>query len=50
MYGLIAMLMGAGGSAAQLSQYIYSVFGLVALAWGLKAVEEVKQLFICLHT
>ncbi|ETW79029.1 hypothetical protein HETIRDRAFT_246353, partial [Heterobasidion irregulare TC 32-1] len=40
VYGLIAMLTGAGGSAAQLSQYIYSVFGLVALAWGLKAVEE----------
>ena len=50
VYGLIAMLTGAGGSATQLSQYIYSVLGLIALAWGLKAVEEVKQLFICLHT
>ena len=48
VYGLIAMLTGAGGSAAQLSQYIYSVLGLIALAWGLKAVEEVKELLICL--
>ncbi|THH18045.1 hypothetical protein EW146_g2865 [Bondarzewia mesenterica] len=40
VYGLIALLTGAGGSAAQLSQYIYSVFGLICLAWGLKAVED----------
>ncbi|EIM86854.1 DUF1753-domain-containing protein [Stereum hirsutum FP-91666 SS1] len=40
VYGLIAVLTGAGGSAAQLSLYIYSVLGLIALAWGLKAVNE----------
>lgn len=42
VYGLIAVLTGAGGSAAQLSLYIYSVLGLIALAWGLKAVNEVS--------
>jgi len=40
VYGLIAVLTGAGGSAAQLSLYIYSVIGLVVLAWGLKAVTK----------
>jgi hypothetical protein len=41
VYGLIAALTGAGGSFAQLTLYVYSVFGLVALAWGLRAVAEV---------
>ena len=41
VYGLVAVLTGAGGSAAQLSMYIYSVLGLIALAWGLKAVGQV---------
>ncbi|OBZ73883.1 Inositol phoshorylceramide synthase regulatory subunit kei1 [Grifola frondosa] len=40
VYGLVAVLTGAGGSAAQLSLYIYSVLGLVALAWGLKATTQ----------
>ncbi|KAJ7139388.1 Inositolphosphorylceramide synthase subunit Kei1-domain-containing protein, partial [Mycena epipterygia] len=39
VYGLIAVLTGAGGSFAQLSLYIYSVIGLIALGWGLKVVE-----------
>jgi hypothetical protein len=39
VYGLIAVLTGAGGSFAQLSLYIYSVIALVALGWGLKAVK-----------
>lgn len=41
VYGLIAVLTGAGGSAAQLSLYIYSTVALVALAWGLNAVKQV---------
>lgn len=41
VYGLIAVLTGAGGSFAQLSLYIYSVIALLALGWGLKAVKEV---------
>ncbi|KAF7794272.1 hypothetical protein EIP86_005405 [Pleurotus ostreatoroseus] len=40
VYGLIAVLTGAGGSAAQLSMYIYSVIALIALAWGLRAVGQ----------
>ncbi|CCM02557.1 uncharacterized protein FIBRA_04660 [Fibroporia radiculosa] len=40
VYGLVAVLTGAGGSAAQLSLYIYSVLGLVALGWGIKAVSQ----------
>ena len=36
------MLTGAGGSFAQLSLYLYSLLGLVALGWGLKAVKEVS--------
>ncbi|EIN09653.1 DUF1753-domain-containing protein [Punctularia strigosozonata HHB-11173 SS5] len=40
VYGLIAALTGAGGSFAQISLYVYSVFGLVVLAWGLRAVTE----------
>jgi hypothetical protein len=41
VYGLIAVLTGAGGSFAQLSLYIYSVITLVALGWGLRVVKEV---------
>jgi hypothetical protein len=41
VYGLIAVLTGAGGSFAQLSLYIYSAIALVALGWGLRAVKEV---------
>ena len=44
VYGLIAVLTGAGGSFAQLSLYIYSVLALLALAWGLRVVQEVCQL------
>jgi len=40
VYGLIAVLTGAGGSFAQLSLYIYSVIGLIALIWGLRAIKE----------
>ncbi|OAX38881.1 DUF1753-domain-containing protein [Rhizopogon vinicolor AM-OR11-026] len=40
VYGLIATLTGAGGNFAQLSLYIYSVLGLVALSWGLKSVKD----------
>jgi hypothetical protein len=42
VYGLIAVFTGAGGSFAQLSLYIYSVIALVALAWGLRAVKDVR--------
>ena len=42
VYGLIAVFTGAGGSAAQLSLYIYSTIALVALAWGLNAVKRVS--------
>ena len=42
VYGLVAVLTGAGGSAAQLSLYIYSTLALVALAWGLRAVSQVR--------
>ena len=41
VYGLIAVLTGAGGSIAQLSLYVYSVVGLVALVWGLKSILHV---------
>ncbi|KAG9309461.1 Inositolphosphorylceramide synthase subunit Kei1-domain-containing protein [Chiua virens] len=40
VYGLISVLTGAGGSFAQLSLYLYSLLGLVALGWGLNAVKE----------
>lgn len=45
VYGLIAVLTGAGGSFAQLSMYMYSVLALVALAWGLRAVKEVSPFY-----
>ena len=49
VYGLIAVLTGAGGSFAQLSLYIYSVIALVALTWGLRAVKDVRSsLFLAL--
>jgi len=40
VYGLISVLTGAGGSFAQLSLYLYSLLGLVALGWGLNAIKE----------
>ncbi|KAG7093950.1 hypothetical protein E1B28_007583 [Marasmius oreades] len=40
VYGLIALLTGAGGSFSQLSLYVYSVLALVAFVWGIKAVKE----------
>jgi inositol phosphorylceramide synthase regulatory subunit len=42
VYGLIALLTGAGGNAAQLTLYIYSVLALVALTWGIRAVNDVR--------
>ncbi|KAI0343008.1 DUF1753-domain-containing protein [Trametopsis cervina] len=51
VYGLLAVLTGAGGSLAQLSMYLYSVLGLVALVWGLKAVgkEDAKNTLYFAH-
>ncbi|EJF64091.1 Inositolphosphorylceramide synthase subunit Kei1-domain-containing protein [Dichomitus squalens] len=51
VYGLVALLTGAGGSVAQLTLYIYSVIGLVALVWGLKATlhEDPKQTLYFAH-
>jgi len=40
IYGLIALLTGAGGNAAQLTLYIYSAVALIALTWGLRAINE----------
>jgi len=40
IYGLIALLTGAGGNAAQLTLYIYSALALIALAWGIRAINE----------
>jgi len=40
IYGLIALLTGAGGNAAQLTLYIYSALALVALTWGIRAVND----------
>jgi hypothetical protein len=42
IYGLIALLTGAGGNAAQLTLYIYSAFALIGLTWGIRAVNEVR--------
>ncbi len=44
IYGLIALLTGAGGNAAQLTLYIYSALALIGLAWGIRAVNEVRYL------
>jgi hypothetical protein len=41
VYGLIAVMTGAESNFAQLSLYIYSVLGLVALSWGLKSIKDV---------
>jgi len=51
VYGLIAVLTGAGGSAAQLSLYFYSVLSLLALAWGLQAIsrEDAKKTLYFAH-
>jgi hypothetical protein len=38
---LMAMLSGAGGNAAQLTLYIYSVVALAALAWGIRTINDV---------
>ncbi|TCD71813.1 hypothetical protein EIP91_003156 [Steccherinum ochraceum] len=40
VYGLIAVLTGAGGSAAQLSLYLYSCLALAAFVWGLRAISQ----------
>lgn len=42
VYGLIALLTGAGGNAAQLTLYIYSVLALAALTWGIRTVNDVR--------
>ncbi|KZT70732.1 DUF1753-domain-containing protein [Daedalea quercina L-15889] len=39
-YGLIALFTGAGGTAAQLSMYIYSTIALAALFWGIKSTTQ----------
>ncbi|KAJ6569426.1 Inositolphosphorylceramide synthase subunit Kei1-domain-containing protein [Mycena capillaripes] len=51
VYGLIAVLTGAGGSFAQLSLYIYSVLGLVGLGWGLQVVkaEDARKTLYLAH-
>lgn len=46
VYGLIAVFTGAGGSAAQLTLYIYSTVALVALVWGLNAVKRVGLSYV----
>ncbi|KAH8104047.1 DUF1753-domain-containing protein [Cristinia sonorae] len=40
VYGLVAVLTGAGGSAAQLSLYLYSSIALAAFVWGLRAIAQ----------
>ncbi|CEL61933.1 hypothetical protein RSOLAG1IB_04683 [Rhizoctonia solani AG-1 IB] len=49
VYGLVSLFFG--GSAAQISMYIYSSLAIVALAWGLKAVkdEDPKRTFYFAH-
>ena len=37
------MLTGAGGNAAQLTLYIYSVLALGALAWGIRTINDVRH-------
>ncbi|KAG8974979.1 hypothetical protein FRC05_006656 [Tulasnella sp. 425] len=51
VYGLLAMLTGAGGSLAQLSMYLYSVVALAAYVVGLKAValEDVPKVLLTAH-
>lgn len=43
VYGLIAVLTGAGGSLAQLSMYIYSIGALGAFAWCFQGISEVRR-------
>lgn len=43
VYGLLALLTGAGGSLAQLTMYLYSVVALAAYVVGLKAVALVRS-------
>lgn len=43
IYGLIALLTGAGGNAAQLTLYIYSALALIGLSWGIRAVNQVRH-------
>ncbi|KAF8268697.1 Inositolphosphorylceramide synthase subunit Kei1-domain-containing protein [Lactarius quietus] len=40
VYGLMAMLTGAGGNAAQLTLYLYSIVGLAGLAWGMRTIND----------
>ena len=42
IYGLIAVLTGAGGTFAQISLYIYSALALAGLVWGLRVVKAVS--------
>ncbi|KAF7310345.1 hypothetical protein HMN09_00576300 [Mycena chlorophos] len=51
VYGLIAVLTGAGGTFAQLSLYIYSVLALVAFGWGMQVVkaEDARQALYFAH-
>ncbi|KAI0083942.1 Inositolphosphorylceramide synthase subunit Kei1-domain-containing protein [Irpex rosettiformis] len=51
VYGLLAVLTGAGGSLAQISMYMYSALALVALIWGLKSVskEDAKHTLYFAH-
>lgn len=44
VYGLIAVVTGAGGSFAQLSLYIYSAIALGGLVWGLNAIKQVSAI------
>jgi Inositolphosphorylceramide synthase subunit Kei1 len=48
IYGLIALLTGAGGNAAQLTLYIYSALALIGLSWGIRAVNQVRRPLIIL--
>jgi hypothetical protein len=45
IYGLIALITGAGGNAAQLTLYIYSALALIGLRWGIRAVNDVRTTF-----
>ncbi|KIO25873.1 hypothetical protein M407DRAFT_24833 [Tulasnella calospora MUT 4182] len=51
VYGLLALLTGAGGSLAQLSMYLYSVIALAACVVGLKAVslEDAEKTLLTAH-
>ncbi|KAG9017164.1 hypothetical protein FRB90_001516 [Tulasnella sp. 427] len=51
VYGLLAMLTGAGGSLAQLSMYLYSVIALAAYVVGFKAAasEDIEKVLLTAH-